>query len=80
MVPQEIFEPAGKDVVSEEIDGEVVIVNLNNGNYYSLTQSAAVSWSGSARGAPAEPLRTSGCARSCSRPSRICSQPWKSKG
>jgi len=38
------FQPAGQDVVSEEIDGEVIIVNLNNGNYYSLAESAAVIW------------------------------------
>jgi hypothetical protein len=38
------YKPAGQDVVSEEIDGEVIIVNLNNGNYYSLAQSAAVIW------------------------------------
>jgi len=38
--------PAGQDVVAEEIDGEVVIVNLQNGNYYSLTQSATLVWAG----------------------------------
>jgi len=42
----ERYEPAGKDVVAEEIDGEVVIVNLRNGNYYSLTQSATLIWAG----------------------------------
>ena len=40
------YEPAGSDIVSEEIDGEVIIVNLKNGNYYSLTQSATVIWAG----------------------------------
>jgi hypothetical protein len=40
------YEPAGPDIVSEEIDGEVIIVNLRNGNYYSLSQSAAVIWAG----------------------------------
>ena len=40
------YEPAGSDIVSEEIDGEVIIVNLRNGNYYSLTQSATVIWAG----------------------------------
>lgn len=44
------YEPAGQDVVSEEIDGEVIIVNLKNGSYYSLTQSATVIWSCLARG------------------------------
>ncbi len=42
----ERYEPAGQDVVAEEIDGEVVIVNLKNGNYYSLTQSATLIWAG----------------------------------
>ena len=40
------YEPAGQDIVSEEIDGEVIIVNLKNGHYYSLTQSATVIWAG----------------------------------
>jgi hypothetical protein len=57
MAVQERYEPAGQDVVSEEIDGEVIIVNLNNGNYYSLTQSAAVIWSCIARGATIEQLQ-----------------------
>ena len=56
---QEKFEPASQDVVSEEIDGEVIIVNLTNGNYYSLTQSAAVIWEGIQQGAPLEQIRNS---------------------
>lgn len=46
MASTDSFEPAGADIVSEEIDGEVIIVNLRNGNYYSLSQSAAVVWTG----------------------------------
>lgn len=38
------YELVGDDVVSEEIDGEVIIVNLANGNYYSLSHSAAAIW------------------------------------
>lgn len=57
MVLQDRFEPAGQDVVSEEIDGEVVIVNLNNGNYYSLAQSAAVIWAGIQEGMTLEQIR-----------------------
>ena len=37
-------------VVQETIDGEVVIVNLDKGDYYSLVQSAADIWSGIERG------------------------------
>lgn len=48
--PTDSYEPAGQDVVAEEIDGEVIVVNLTNGNYYSLTQSATVVWSSIARG------------------------------
>ena len=40
------YEPAGEEIVSEEIDGEVIIVNLRNGNYFSLSQSATVIWAG----------------------------------
>lgn len=50
MNPTDSYEPAGQDVVAEEIDGEVIVVNLKNGNYYSLTQSATVAWSSIARG------------------------------
>jgi len=46
MAPTDSFEPAGPDIVSEEIDGEVIIVNLRNGNYYSLSHSATVVWAG----------------------------------
>jgi hypothetical protein len=46
MALTDMYEPAGPDIVSEEIDGEVIIVNLRNGNYYSLSQSATVIWAG----------------------------------
>ena len=51
------YEPAGPDIVSEEIDGEVIIVNLRNGNYYSLSQSAAVVWAGIQQHATRERLQ-----------------------
>ncbi|MEO7592522.1 MAG: PqqD family protein, partial [Byssovorax sp.] len=51
------YEPAGQDIVSEEIDGEVIIVNLRNGNYYSLTQSATVIWSRIVRGETLEQIQ-----------------------
>lgn len=57
------YEPAGQDVVSEEIDGEVIIVNLKNGNYYSLTQSATVIWSRLARGETLEQIHGALCRR-----------------
>ena len=51
------YEPAGPDIVSEEIDGEVIIVNLRNGNYYSLSQSATVIWGGIQEHATLEQLQ-----------------------
>ena len=51
------YEPAGTDIVSEEIDGEVIIVNLQNGNYYSLSRSAAVIWAGIQQHATLERLQ-----------------------
>jgi coenzyme PQQ synthesis protein D (PqqD) len=51
------YEPAGQDIVSEEIDGEVIIVNLKNGNYYSLTHSATVIWAGIQEHATLEQIR-----------------------
>lgn len=51
------YEPADGDIVSEEIDGEVIIVNLRNGNYYSLGQSATVVWAGIQEHATLERLR-----------------------
>ncbi len=51
------YEPAGQDIVSEEIDGEVIIVNLKNGNYYSLTQSATVIWAGIQKHVTLEQIR-----------------------
>jgi hypothetical protein len=51
------YEPAGEDIVSEEIDGEVIIVNLRNGNYYSLSQSATVIWAGIQEHATVERLQ-----------------------
>lgn len=34
------------DVVHESLDGEVVVVHLGNGRYFSLTDSAALIWTG----------------------------------
>jgi hypothetical protein len=40
----------GPDVVHETIDGEVVVVNLKNGTYYSTEHSGTDIWSGIERG------------------------------
>ena len=57
MAPTGRYEPAGPDIVSEEIDGEVIIVNLRNGNYYSLTRSATAIWAGIQRRATVEQIQ-----------------------
>jgi hypothetical protein len=36
--------PNTPHVVAEDFDNEIIIVNLYNGNYYSLRDSAAVIW------------------------------------
>ena len=51
------YEPAGQDVVAEEIEGEVVIVNLNNGNYYSLGHSGSLAWAGIQRRASLQQMQ-----------------------
>lgn len=39
-----IISPNLPHVVAEDFDNEIIIVNLYNGNYYSLRDSAAVIW------------------------------------
>lgn len=39
-----ILSPNTPHVVAEDFDNEVIIVNLYNGNYYSLRDSASVIW------------------------------------
>ena len=45
-VPDAAFEMNEPTVISETIDGEVVVINLASGTYYSLKNSAAAIWSG----------------------------------
>ncbi|MEM8674878.1 MAG: PqqD family peptide modification chaperone [Cyanobacteria bacterium P01_G01_bin.67] len=44
-ISQEIIKVNAPNIVSETIDGEVVIVNLVKGDYYSLFKTAADIWS-----------------------------------
>lgn len=37
---------SGPHIVSEVIEGEAIIIDLNNGNYYSLQDSGAEIWAG----------------------------------
>lgn len=38
------YQPAGPDIVHEEFDGEIVILNLQTGQYFGLNDSAAGLW------------------------------------
>lgn len=38
------FEPVGPDVVSEEFDGDVVILKLTSGQYFSVNEAGAAIW------------------------------------
>lgn len=44
------FALASSEIVTDTIDGEVIVINLNNGNYYSLTGTGAAAWEVLARG------------------------------
>lgn len=46
MEKSQVFRVNSPQVVSETIDGEVVIVNLDKGYYYSLLKTGAYIWSG----------------------------------
>jgi hypothetical protein len=46
----------GAHVIHEAIEGEVVIINLESGNYYSLRGSGARVWEGIVAGAPTEAI------------------------
>lgn len=45
-----------EDVLSEQFDGEVVIINLKTGNYFSLAGSAANIWDWIGKGTPIEAI------------------------
>ena len=48
---------ASDDIVAKELDGEVVIVNMANGIYYSLNRIGSFVWSQSEAGVPLERVR-----------------------
>lgn len=50
------FELQGSEVVAEAVDGEVIAINLKNGNYHSLRDGAAVVWEGLIAGRTLEDL------------------------
>ncbi len=50
-------------VIAETIDGEVMIVNLENGTYYSVTNAGALLWDALVRGSSMAALRALAAAR-----------------
>ena len=55
-MPPDRDEVQAPQVIHETIDGEVVIINLESGNYYSLRGSGARVWSGLVHGADFDTL------------------------
>ena len=51
------------NVSSEEIDGEVIIVNLLNGNYYSAQDMGAYVWGRISHGESLDTMQTALCQR-----------------
>lgn len=44
------YEPSGPGIVHQEIEGEVIVVDLQKGHYYSLTGTAVPIWKSLLRG------------------------------
>jgi hypothetical protein len=42
--PQECFQPNGADIAAKVIDGEVIILNIANGLYFSMGEVGALVW------------------------------------
>ncbi len=55
MIPSERFKVHPK-IVSETIDGEVIILNLDRGRYYSLTLAGTDAWNAVGRAASGEEI------------------------
>jgi hypothetical protein len=51
-----VLEVAAPQSVAQDFDGEIVALNLGNGNYYSLRDLGAVIWRDLAAGHPVESL------------------------
>lgn len=50
---------SGSHIIHEEVDGEVIIVDLSTGSYYSLTGSCSEIWDGIVSGDPAPAILAS---------------------
>jgi hypothetical protein len=47
---------AGSDIVSESFDGDIVVLDLNSGKYFSFTDAGCGIWEALAAGAPTKAL------------------------
>jgi hypothetical protein len=65
------FAKAGGHVIFETIDGEAVVINLDNGNYYSLRGVSAVVWSALSSGHSVEETSAALAERFSGDPSKI---------
>ena len=63
MSGQTRFQINEPNISSEEIDGEIIIVNLLNGNYYSAQDMGAYVWGRISHGESLEDIQTSLCQR-----------------
>ena len=50
------YRPAGPQIIHELIDGEVILINLDSGSYYSLDGVSATIWSGLVAGLSGDTL------------------------
>lgn len=56
---KEYFKPNKPNVISESMEEELVIINLESGCYYSLNRSAAAIWNQMEKGFSTEDIRQS---------------------
>lgn len=50
------YEIAGRDIVSESFDGDIVVLDLNSGKYFGFTDAGSGIWEALAAGVPPELL------------------------
>jgi hypothetical protein len=50
------YEIAGRDIVSESFDGDIVVLDLNSGKYFGFTDAGSGIWEALAAGATPEVL------------------------
>ncbi|MEO8537244.1 MAG: PqqD family protein [Betaproteobacteria bacterium] len=61
--PDTRFRLKSPPVIAEAIDGEVMVINLESGAYYSVSGASAVVWHSLIGGAPLSSLPAVACAR-----------------